>query len=169
MTAAPPPNCYPHVAWLRSPLGRLRLESDGDALRILHFDTESRPHAGSADAIIEQAAIQLHEYFSGSRQAFDLPLAFAGTAFQEQVWRALLTIPFGTTASYGDIAARIGQPGAARAVGLANNRNPIAIIMPCHRIIGANGDLVGYGGGLAAKDWLLRHEGFVLPQQITLL
>lgn len=153
---------------LRSPLGRLRVESDGEALRTLRFDTDGAPMASRPDAILERAAAQLREYFDGTRQYFDIPLAFAGTAFQEQVWRALLDIPFGKTASYADIATRIGQPGAARAVGMANNRNPIALIVPCHRVIGANGDLVGYGGGLAAKDWLLRHEGFAVPQQTTL-
>jgi methylated-DNA-[protein]-cysteine S-methyltransferase len=104
------------------------------------------------------AAQQLTEYFNGSRTTFELPLAPAGTAFQQQVWRALLDISYGHTACYGDIARAINNPKGVRAVGLANSRNPIAIIIPCHRIIGANGTLTGYAGGLDKKEWLLRLE-----------
>jgi methylated-DNA-[protein]-cysteine S-methyltransferase len=100
----------------------------------------------------------LDEYFAGRRWRFDLPLSLDGTVFQRAVWAALRQIPYGQTASYGDIAARVGNPKAVRAVGGANNRNPVAIIVPCHRVIGHGGSLVGYGGGLDTKRWLLDHE-----------
>ena len=105
---------------------------------------------------------QLDEYFSGERQDFDLPLAVAGTTFQQRVWAALREIPYGETESYGELAARIGSPGASRAVGLANGRNPIGIIVPCHRVIGASGSLTGYGGGIERKRQLLDMEREVL-------
>ena len=104
------------------------------------------------------AAQQLAAYFNGSLHDFDLPLAPRGTSFQQRVWRALLDIPYGRTASYGEIASVIGAPGKARAVGAANGQNPIAIIIPCHRVIGSHGELVGYGGGLDRKRWLLELE-----------
>jgi O-6-methylguanine DNA methyltransferase len=107
---------------------------------------------------LRAAAEQLDQYFAGARRRFDLPLDLPGTPFQQRVWQALSEIPFGETLSYGQLAARIGKPGAARAVGLANNRNPISIIVPCHRVIGADGSLTGYGGGLDRKRWLLAHE-----------
>ena len=105
-----------------------------------------------------QALGQLAEYFAGSRQDFDLPLRPQGTAFQQTVWQALLDIPYGTTESYGELARRIGQPTASRAVGLANGRNPISIVIPCHRVVGANGSLTGYGGGIERKRTLLDLE-----------
>ena len=108
--------------------------------------------------LIKKASVQLTEYFAGKRAEFDLPLAPAGTEFQRSVWRALQTIPFGETRSYVDIAVQIGNPKACRAVGMANNRNPIAIIIPCHRVIGRDGSLVGYGGGLDIKQHLLDLE-----------
>ena len=101
---------------------------------------------------------QLEEYFDGSRTDFALELAPSGTPFQRSVWAALCDVPFGETATYGDVAAAIGNPKAVRAVGMANNRNPIALVIPCHRVIGADGSLTGYGGGLAMKSWLLDHE-----------
>jgi methylated-DNA-[protein]-cysteine S-methyltransferase len=101
----------------------------------------------------------LAEYFSGSRRDFDIPLSLHGTVFQLRVWRTLTQIPYGETCSYGDLARRLDNPGASRAVGLANGRNPISVIVPCHRVIGANGSLTGYGGGLERKRWLLAHEG----------
>ena len=107
---------------------------------------------------MEKAERQLTEYFSGSRKTFDLPLNLGGTEFQAKVWQALQTIPAGETRSYKDIAVMIGKPGASRAVGMANNRNPVSIIVPCHRVIGQDGSLVGYAGGLAIKQYLLEHE-----------
>ena len=109
-------------------------------------------------ALIKKAGKQLGEYFAGKRRSFDLPLYFVGTDFQKKVWNALLTIPYGETRSYGEIAAQIGNPKASRAVGMANNRNPISIICPCHRVIGADGSLTGYGGGLRTKQFLLDLE-----------
>jgi methylated-DNA-[protein]-cysteine S-methyltransferase len=110
------------------------------------------------DAAFDDVRGQLDEYFAGGRREFDLPLTAAGTAFQQLVWSALLAIPYGETTSYGKIAATIGSPTAFRAVGLANGQNPISIVVPCHRVIGADGSLTGYGGGLDAKRWLLSHE-----------
>ena len=108
--------------------------------------------------LIKKAAEQLAEYFDGKRTKFDLPLALKGTEFQLSVWQALQTIPFGETRSYGDIAVQVGNPRAPRAVGMANNRNPVAIIVPCHRVIGSDGSLTGYGGGLDVKHYLLDLE-----------
>ena len=112
------------------------------------------PTSDASDA----AARQLSEYFAGDRTDFDLDLAPSGTDFQRKVWTALSQIPYGTTESYGQLALRIGQPTASRAVGLANGRNPIAIVVPCHRVIGSSGTLTGYAGGLERKRWLLEHE-----------
>ena len=108
--------------------------------------------------LLKKCCKQLDEYFSGKRKTFDVPLDAKGTKFQKQVWRELQKIPFGKTLSYGDIAKKIKNPKASRAVGGANNKNPIAIVVPCHRVIGANGKLVGYAGGLHRKAWLLKHE-----------
>jgi methylated-DNA-[protein]-cysteine S-methyltransferase len=112
--------------------------------------------------VLAAAAAQLAEYFAGERTRFDLPLDFRGTDFQKSVWAALLTIPFGETRSYADIARQLGRPAAVRAVGAANGRNPISIVAPCHRVIGADGSLTGFAGGLAAKRRLLQHEGALL-------
>ena len=112
--------------------------------------------------LLLETARQLSEYFSGTRQQFDVVLDFAGTTFQQQVWQALLTIPFGQTRSYGEIACQIGRPAAVRAVGAANGKNPISIIAPCHRVIGATGELTGFAGGLHAKETLLTLEGISL-------
>jgi O-6-methylguanine DNA methyltransferase len=101
---------------------------------------------------------QLQEYFDGTRTTFDVPLAAQGTEFQQRVWKALCDIPWGETISYGELARRIGDPGASRAVGMANGRNPVSIIVPCHRVIGANGKLTGYGGGMERKAFLIQHE-----------
>ncbi len=111
-----------------------------------------------AHAILREAARQLGEYFAGDRRAFDLPLDWRGTAFQKQVWAALLTIPYGETRSYGGLARAIGRPGASRAVGAANGRNPLSIVAPCHRVVGTGGQLTGFAGGLAAKALLLALE-----------
>lgn len=111
--------------------------------------------------MLQEACDQLEDYFQGNRRCFDLPLMLEGTAFQKQVWQALLEIPYGETATYGQIAEKIGNPKAARAVGMANHNNPIAIIVPCHRVIGANGSLTGYAGGLNQKAMLLELEASV--------
>jgi methylated-DNA-[protein]-cysteine S-methyltransferase len=115
--------------------------------------------AVAAEAILMEAVEQLRQYFAGAREVFEVPLLPGGTRFQRDVWNSLRRIPFGATQTYGDVAARIGRPKAGRAVGAANRANPIAILLPCHRVIGAAGRLTGYAGGLEAKCWLLRHEG----------
>jgi methylated-DNA-[protein]-cysteine S-methyltransferase len=120
------------------------------------------------DSAFTEACGQLDEYFAGERTEFDLPLNPAGTPFQRRVWDALKTIPYGEIRSYGEIAEQIGRPGAARAVGLANGRNPISIVVPCHRVIGASGALTGYGGGLERKQYLLDLETRVSTGQATL-
>src|SRR6185295_10503338 len=114
--------------------------------------------AGPDDNLFEDVVAQLNEYFAGTRRQFELPLAPAGTPFQQRVWAALLDIPYGQTISYGELASRIGQKSASRAVGLANGSNPLPIVIPCHRVIGANGKLTGYGGGLPIKERLLALE-----------
>jgi methylated-DNA-[protein]-cysteine S-methyltransferase len=151
-----------------SPLGSLLAVSDGRALTRLDMQGGRRPHAIGANWRRDEAAFaplraQLQEYFDGARRTFGLELAPAGSPFELRVWSALQDIRYGETASYGELAQRIGAPGAARAVGLANGRNPIAVIIPCHRVIGADGSLTGYGGGLERKRLLLDLEAGVLP------
>ncbi|HWC38625.1 MAG TPA: methylated-DNA--[protein]-cysteine S-methyltransferase [Acidimicrobiales bacterium] len=156
----------PDTIWTTtsSPVGDLVLTGDGSSLAELRLpQSDGRPAVPANghhrdDAAFAAVRAQLAEYFEGVRTTFDLPLAPSGTPFQLQVWGALCNIPYGVTASYGEVAASIGRPGAARAVGLANGRNPIAIIVPCHRVIGADGRLVGYGGGLDRKRYLLERE-----------
>ena len=151
-----------------SPVGRLLLISDGDFLTGLYFYKESNGFGFRREGygvekndsdIFHEATQQLQHYFEGQLKVFDIPVKFDGTGFQKRVWNELFTIPYGETVSYLDIAKRIGDPGAARAVGWTNGKNPISIIYPCHRVIGSNGKLTGYGGGLDKKEWLLRHEG----------
>ena len=149
--------------YMPSPAGRLLLAGDDDALRYLLF-TEGRHPAGPepewqpAEEPFREAVRQLGAYFAGELTDFTLPLAPDGTAFQRAVWTALCRIPYGETISYGELARRIGKPEAVRAVGAANGQNPIAIIVPCHRVIGSNGKLTGYGGGLPIKEALLALE-----------
>jgi methylated-DNA-[protein]-cysteine S-methyltransferase len=146
---------------LPTPIGELVLTADPDgALTRLYLPNRPPDRTGwqRDDALLEPARRQLAEYFAAERTEFDLPLRPAGAPFQLRVWEALLTIPYGETASYGEIAREIGHPTAFRAVGAANGQNPIAIIVPCHRVIGANGSLTGYGGGLPAKRALLDLE-----------
>jgi methylated-DNA-[protein]-cysteine S-methyltransferase len=148
-----------------SPVGRLKLVAgDAGLVAILWEDDHpDRVRLGAmretADhSILAETESQLGDYFAGRRQTFSVPLAFRGSAFQKQVWEALLTIPFGETRTYGAIARQIGRPSASRAVGAANGRNPISIVAPCHRVVGSNGALTGFAGGLAAKQHLLDHE-----------
>ncbi|WP_180055579.1 methylated-DNA--[protein]-cysteine S-methyltransferase [Acinetobacter sp. YH12142] len=151
--------------FLDSPVGQLKLVAHETALVAVLWENEN-PNRVRLAALVEdlqhpillKTAQQLNEYFAGKRQQFDLPLDFEGTAFQQQVWQALLTIPFGETRSYKQIAAQIGNVKAVRAVGAANGKNPISIIAPCHRVVGANGKLVGFAGGLEKKEILLKIE-----------
>lgn len=142
---------------MSTPLGNLWVSASAEGLTEVVF-REGRP-VGSPSALVSRALNQLAEYFDGERQTFDVPLAAVGTDFQQSVWAALCELPYGVTASYRDIAVRIAKPKAVRAVGAANGRNPLAIIVPCHRVIGADGSLTGYAGGLPRKQWLLQHEG----------
>ena len=153
-----------HFDEFDTPIGRMTLAQDAGGLRHVLFPDNKYPPAGrdtwTQDAgVLREARGQLLAYFAGERQAFDLPLHPVGTPFQEQVWRTLATIPFGATWSYGELARRIGQPRAVRAVGAANGRNPLPLVLPCHRVIGSDGRLTGFGGGLPLKQWLLAHEG----------
>ena len=141
-------------------IGKIGIAENGTA--ITHVCFEGEEDFADADIketdLLREAGKQLQEYFLGKRKAFDLPFAPHGTEFQQQVWRMLREIPYGETCSYGEVARRMDHPKAARAVGMANNRNPIAIMIPCHRVIGANGKLVGYAGGLDIKERLLNLE-----------
>jgi methylated-DNA-[protein]-cysteine S-methyltransferase len=148
---------------IASPIGDLLLARDDVGIVELQLpqgkrEQRPRPDWVRDDAAFDDVRAQLAEYFAGTRTDFDLPLHAAGTPFQKAVWAALMDIPYGRTTSYGATAASIGTPTASRAVGLANGQNPIPIIVPCHRVVGANGSLTGYGGGLDAKRWLLGHE-----------
>ena len=146
-----------------SPIGKLLLVGDERGLVRLSMSPFSiDPEWKRDSASFEAARRQLEEYFTGERHEFDLPLALAGNSFELEVWEALLRIPYGETASYGEVAREIGHPDAARAVGSANGRNPVAVIVPCHRVIGADGGLTGYGGGLERKRFLLDLEAGVL-------
>ena len=149
-----------YLAYYDSPVGLLRLESDGDALCAVRL-APARTEPERPCPVLAETARQLGEYFAKQRRAFELPLRAAGTPFQQQVWAALRDIPYGQTRTYGQIAAAVGRPKACRAVGMANNRNPIMIIVPCHRVIGADGRMVGYAGGVWIKEALLRLEGAI--------
>ncbi len=150
-------------SYLESPVGRLLLAGDADGLTLISFPTGSRPRQPAAgwhrdERALTAAIEQLTAYFSGDLRDFSLPLRPSGTVFQQSVWSALRAIPFGATVSYGELARRIGQPSAARAVGAANGANPLPIVVPCHRVIGADSSLTGFGGGLETKRFLLAHE-----------
>ena len=158
-----------------SPLGELILTASDTAITGIYFPTldhipqdragwleDDGSGHGHTGALLARARQQLTEYFGGSRTGFDLPLDPIGTPFQRRVWQALRTIPYGTTTSYGELARRLGDVRATRAVGAANGKNPIPIIVPCHRVVGAKGELTGFGGGLDRKRWLLEHEGALM-------
>ena len=140
---------------VQSPVGPLTLEGTETALLALRFGALGQ---GGAAPVLELAARQLAEYFAGERRVFTVPLSPAGTPFQKRVWEALPSIPYGETSTYGAVAQRIGNPNACRAVGMANNRNPLPIIIPCHRVVGRDGSLTGYAGGLDRKQFLLDLE-----------
>ncbi len=149
--------------YLESPVGQLLLVADADHLRGISFPDGSRkqePHAGwrHDDAYFPDTTAQLQAYFAGELREFSLPLLFDGTDFQKTVWQALCDIPYGETTSYGALAAKLGNPKACRAVGAANGANPLPIIAPCHRVIGADNSLTGFGGGVDVKHFLLTHE-----------
>ncbi|NLU52011.1 MAG: methylated-DNA--[protein]-cysteine S-methyltransferase [Clostridiaceae bacterium] len=153
-----------HVFFYDTEIGKIGIAADGNYITNVYFMNELDAVVKEADAevketpLIKEAGKQLKEYMEGRRTEFDLPLNPSGTEFQKNVWKALMAIPYGTTKSYRDIAREIGNEKACRAVGMANNRNPIPIFIPCHRVIGADGKLVGYGGGLDKKTYLLNLE-----------
>jgi len=151
---------------LETPAGPLRVTvaADGSLVR-LEFRRDVPPAAEEerARGACDRVRRELSEYFAGRRTSFDVPLAPRGTPFQQRVWAELVKIPFGTRATYGELARRIGRPAASRAVGAANGANPIAIVIPCHRVVGSDGSLTGYGGGLPLKRWLLAHEAGARP------
>lgn len=158
-------------AYYQSDIGLIEIISSQEAIKAIHFidaDAQARSiNQNIGPKILHLCQTQLDDYFKGSRERFDLTLEPDGTPFQKAIWQQLLDIPFGQTASYLDIARLAGNAKAVRAVGAANGQNPISIIIPCHRVIGSNGKLTGYGGGLWRKAWLLKHEG-VLSTQLAL-
>jgi methylated-DNA-[protein]-cysteine S-methyltransferase len=151
-----------------SPIGELTLTSEGGSLTGIHMHEQRHspkipPSFRRDDLGLAPVVAQLQAYFAGELHDFELPIAMRGTEFQRRVWAALCEIPYGETISYGELARWVGNPKASRAVGLANGRNPVAIVVPCHRVIGADGSLTGYGGGLERKVWLLDHEASRRP------
>jgi methylated-DNA-[protein]-cysteine S-methyltransferase len=163
--AVPGTTCY---AVIDSPLGRLLLGGDGEALTLINFLSgrgamPPKPEWSAAIAPFQEPIRQLGAYFAGELREFDLPLAPAGTPFQHKVWQELRRIPFGETRSYGELARRLGMPTAARAVGAANGRNPLPIVVPCHRVIGSDGSLTGFYAGVGVKQALLEHERHYSP------
>lgn len=159
-----------HYRFHDSPIGPLLLAADDNGLQLLLMELDSRPwhiepHWQPAERQLDEVCRQLDQYFAGQRRQFELRLAPRGTAFQQQVWQALQAIPYGRTCSYSELAARIERPQAVRAVGTANGANPISIIVPCHRVIGRDGSLTGYAGGLPRKQLLLELEGALQARQ----
>jgi methylated-DNA-[protein]-cysteine S-methyltransferase len=158
-----------HYDFLDTPIGRLLVAAGADGLHAIAFD-DARQAAcigrgwSRGGAHVADALVQLAEYFAGERHVFDLGRATRGTPFRRAVWDTLVDVPYGQTVSYGELARRIGDPAASRAVGAANGANPWPIVVPCHRVIGANGSLTGFGGGLPTKRWLLDHERRCAPR-----
>jgi methylated-DNA-[protein]-cysteine S-methyltransferase len=147
-----------HRAYYRSPIGVIEIVGTERGLTAVNFVRRRPGGATRPDPALRAAVAQIDEYFRGKRSRFSLPLSAAGTDFQRDIWRQLVRTPYGKTATYAEVARAVGRPKAVRAVGQANHRNPISIIIPCHRVIGSDGRLVGYGGGLWRKKWLLAHE-----------
>ena len=156
-----------HTTTMNSPVGELRLIAGDNGLRAILWGAEDAERIASLDdgelvegttPVLDEAISQLEEYFAGTRREFDLPLDPAGTEFQQSAWMVLRTIPYGTTISYGQQAEQLGDPNKARAVGAANGKNPLSIVVPCHRVVGSNGHLTGFAAGIDVKSWLLDHE-----------
>ncbi len=156
-------------ARLHVPFGELTVVASDKGVRYITFENDAHPKSyqnmsvidDASHPVVARAVAQLHEYINGTRRTFDVPLDLVGTEFQVQAWNALAKVPYGTTASYAQQAASIGRPKATRAIGAANGRNPVVVVLPCHRIVGADGSLTGFGGGLPVKKWLLDHESAV--------
>jgi methylated-DNA-[protein]-cysteine S-methyltransferase len=154
------------VGYYQSPVGDLKITSQQDKITAVHFLKTVRAES-VLTPVIEQCISELEEYFLYGRKFFSVDMLLTGTQFQEKVWNELGTIPYGKTISYMELALRVGDVNSVRAVALANGENPLAILVPCHRVIGKNGDLIGYGGGVEKKAWLLQHEG-AFSQQLSL-
>ena len=142
-----------------TPVGPMALECQGEYLTALYLPHHHMDPFGIETPLLERGQVELAEYFQGKRREFDLPFAPKGTPFQQKVWNELAKVPYGTVVTYGELAARVGSPKACRAVGQANHNNPLPIFLPCHRVVGTKGALIGYAGGLELKQWLLRLEG----------
>ena len=142
-----------------TPVGLMALECQGEYLTALYLPHHHMDPFGIETPLLERGQVELAEYFQGKRREFDLPFAPKGTPFQQKVWSELAKVPYGTVVTYGELAARVGSPKACRAVGQANHNNPLPIFLPCHRVVGTKGALIGYAGGLELKQWLLRLEG----------
>jgi methylated-DNA-[protein]-cysteine S-methyltransferase len=155
-----------YKAYYKSPLGPIEISGMPDSILSVDFVEEMLPGDADLPFCLKTCIKQIDEYFNGKRKEFLLKLDPQGTIFQRTVWLQLEKIPFGAVVSYGEIASIIGKPTACRAVGSANGRNPIAIIIPCHRVVGSDGSLTGYGGGLWRKEWLIKHEKGYLPDNI---
>ena len=154
------------TAYLKTPIGMAALKGDINGVASITVMDEELPNDGTIPEVLEDAVYQLKEYFAGTRQQFDLKLNPEGTDFQKKVWNALLEIPYGQTVSYLELSKKLGDVKAIRAVAAANGQNPIWVVVPCHRVIGSNGDLTGYAGGLHRKKWLLEHESPVKQQSL---
>ena len=148
-------------AVLQTPIGNVKITGSPEGVESVQYSNEQSTPEVVSSTIIQTAKNELTEYFTGQRTTFDFPIHLRGTDFQLKVWNALLQIPFGKTISYHELAVALGDPKSIRAAAAANGKNPLAIVVPCHRVIGANGDLVGYAGGLDKKKWLLQHEGVI--------
>lgn len=154
------------TAYFRSPIGTLKITGTESGVTGLYFLDGDAEYSADVPASLQTCLNQLDEYFMGKRKTFSVALHLIGTEFQRRVWNELLTIPFGVTRSYLSVAEALGDRNAVRAVGTANGQNPVSIIVPCHRVIGSDGSLTGYGGGLWRKEWLLNHEGHALQPRL---
>ena len=151
-----------YTTFYDSVIGKLKITGTDEGILTVSFSETEIPLPGSLPKCLQECVKQVDEYFRGTRKSFSVPLLPQGTEFQQQVWQQLLQIPFGQTTTYQQIAAALGNPKGSQAIGRANGANPIAILIPCHRVIGIDGKLTGYGGGLWRKEWLLRHEGALM-------
>jgi methylated-DNA-[protein]-cysteine S-methyltransferase len=157
-----------HFSYLSTPIGILNIEANDSKVTAITFLFEKATKKENPNWLSEEAAFQLKAYFAEKLTKFDLPLRQDGTEFQNKVWKELMEIPFGKTITYGQLATKLGDPSYVRAVGAANGKNPLAIVVPCHRVIGANGSLVGYAGGLQRKKWLLNFESQLSSGQLEM-
>lgn len=151
-----------YIAYYNSEIGLIEITGTAEGILSVRFVKDTTTKNTESHPCVQECVAQLDEYFRGKRREFSVNLILQGTEFQKQVWQQVMTIPFGETVSYQDIAVAIGQPKACQAVGNANGKNKIPIIIPCHRVLGSDGKLTGYGGGLWRKEWLLQHEGYTL-------